>query len=579
MTVPGRRKFVLVEHSLRKLGGHYFLYALQILTAAEQAGYEPVLAVHREFRSLDRFPPHWLVLPLFRNRAQRLHRAVLGGSGGLSAAWARTFAHAVDTAWAFFKRMRVRAHRERSIREFREACGELFAKVPLRDGDLVYFSTIGDLDLVALGQFLAGEPAAKCADWHLQFHLPVYTGRDPEFVLQDKRVEGLRARFAAVRAQLPGFAITCHTTTEALTRQYHRIGETTARTLQWPVGEPKHADPRRKAALPLRLVLPGALRREKGSKQFKPMFEAVRSSDLGGRRIQYLVQCSERRREQDLGSLPLVATTEAAVLGKSPLPDAAIVALPHPLGDEAYERLIQTADVGVMIYGAEDYFARASGILVEFLAAGVPVVVPAGSWLSDEIQKPNDAWLASVLASATAARRAQRAAPELEMELATNAPDLLVRLRFDRSQLPGTYARIVVRTSDASGRALTTVESTVAAWPEREGALPAAMFAIPDGSVRVRVDVGTAFPMGVLVLQQLEAVQLIAGLAGRARPKGLVGLAVSDRDSVPRCIADLVRHHEHYRAGAQGFATAWRHAHAPMRSIEILTGVVAGPPV
>ena len=40
-------KFVLIDHSLKQIGGHHYEYAIHILTAAHEAGYEPVLAVYR----------------------------------------------------------------------------------------------------------------------------------------------------------------------------------------------------------------------------------------------------------------------------------------------------------------------------------------------------------------------------------------------------------------------------------------------------------------------------------------------------------------------------------------------------
>ena len=38
-------KLYLIDHSLKGVGGHHFEYAVQVLEAAERAGYEPILAV------------------------------------------------------------------------------------------------------------------------------------------------------------------------------------------------------------------------------------------------------------------------------------------------------------------------------------------------------------------------------------------------------------------------------------------------------------------------------------------------------------------------------------------------------
>ena len=45
----------------------------------------------------------------------------------------------------------------------------------------------------------------------------------------------------------------------------------------------------------------------------------------------------------------------------------------------------QYADVGLFLYNPQRYVARCSGVLLELLIRGVPVVVPQGCWLSDQL--------------------------------------------------------------------------------------------------------------------------------------------------------------------------------------------------
>ena len=58
-------RFVLLDHSIKRLGGHNFEYAVQVLSAAKQAGYEPVLAVNRRFFEGAKIPSDWLVVPTY----------------------------------------------------------------------------------------------------------------------------------------------------------------------------------------------------------------------------------------------------------------------------------------------------------------------------------------------------------------------------------------------------------------------------------------------------------------------------------------------------------------------------------
>src|SRR4051812_44109658 len=58
-------RFVLLDHSIKRLGGHNFEYAIQVLAAAKQAGYEPVLAVNRRFYEGRNIPSDWTVVPTY----------------------------------------------------------------------------------------------------------------------------------------------------------------------------------------------------------------------------------------------------------------------------------------------------------------------------------------------------------------------------------------------------------------------------------------------------------------------------------------------------------------------------------
>ena len=52
---------------------------------------------------------------------------------------------------------------------------------------------------------------------------------------------------------------------------------------------------------------------------------------------------------------------------------------------EDYYAELAAADLVVLPYDAEVYRDRSSGILAEALAAGKPVVVPAHTWMADQI--------------------------------------------------------------------------------------------------------------------------------------------------------------------------------------------------
>ena len=64
-----------------------------------------------------------------------------------------------------------------------------------------------------------------------------------------------------------------------------------------------------------------------------------------------------------------------------------VAAIRWPLSTDAYLDLVRSSHIGLMLYDAEQYYVRCSGVMVEMLKAGVPVIVPAGCWMADQISE------------------------------------------------------------------------------------------------------------------------------------------------------------------------------------------------
>lgn len=77
---------------------------------------------------------------------------------------------------------------------------------------------------------------------------------------------------------------------------------------------------------------------------------------------------------------------EAAIRTKFPVSDAVRVHS-HPLDERQYEAFIGTADLVLIPYSTAPYRAQTSGIYCEAAALGIPVVVPSGTWMADQVLK------------------------------------------------------------------------------------------------------------------------------------------------------------------------------------------------
>lgn len=78
--------------------------------------------------------------------------------------------------------------------------------------------------------------------------------------------------------------------------------------------------------------------------------------------------------------------------GRAYLPDPSLVAdrrvefLDAPLDTEAYTRELQRADCMILPYRRDSYFARISGVAVEAVTTGIPVIFTKGTWCATLVE-------------------------------------------------------------------------------------------------------------------------------------------------------------------------------------------------
>ena len=72
-------RFVLIDHSLCRVGGHEYDYAINVVRSAEADGYAVALGVNRRFRDRSGLPERWPVYPVFPHTAHTKHCVSMGG--------------------------------------------------------------------------------------------------------------------------------------------------------------------------------------------------------------------------------------------------------------------------------------------------------------------------------------------------------------------------------------------------------------------------------------------------------------------------------------------------------------------
>ena len=522
-----------------------------------------MLATHRRFRGRDQLPGGWEVHALFRYESYSRH--TLDQQGATRSAGGRT-----DGSLPWLSRLRglfEQQARRRRARAFAADCALLFRQVGLARGDHVFLATCSELDLVGLVDYLASDAATEAAAWHLQFHFPVFRGRETDYAPQSASVAVLRAVFRAALKRVPRHRLHFHCTTETLAEQYARLEVAPFHVLPYPVHELFRAPQRPpEPGQALRVACVGHSRREKGYGHLQEIVGKLWDDFFATGRAQLVLQTGRRKFRL---SLPGAGAAHSQPVSYAPF----------PLGLERYAELVRSADVGLMVYDSERYYARCSGVLLEMLCAGVPVIVPAGSWLAAQIADENQRWLEDV---ATRLRRVEwRDVTHGEVHgvvalgatpvgaayaVPAGADELLVSFRWPMAAPAGVFVRIGIEQRDALGRTLCRAETIVGRGPLQHSVRALAHLA--SGSVEVGVVWSNAWSAEPLALAEV-ALEFMsaAGLPGGSCPMGAVGLAFSDVAQVSELLREVLTHIDHYRAHARRFSRTVADYHNSVRVV------------
>ncbi len=580
-------RFILIEQSLDRVGGHYHGYATEILKAAESAGYDPILATNARLDDLSHFSNHWQVLPVFPFGSTSIHRiprtyakANSPRGGSLCSKMFRLIDGLADQIKTSISRWRWLRHRSR-IQGFRDACLRLFDQIGFQQDDVVFCSTTSDADLMALSQFLVQRPESKKADWHLQFHFSSFNGREPDYDRQMKNVVGLQRRFNQAVDRVAGHRLYFYTTTSHLAEQYNRLDVRPFDTLPWPVSPRFEQDNNLPRDRPLRLVCGGAVRREKGADHLCGLIERLKPSLLDTEEVQLLFQTNQKLRSKAMLGLNVGAVTHSPSARPEVLPLAPIVSVPHPLSPDDYTAYIQGADIGLLFYDADEYYVRCSGILVEFLSAGVPVIAPAGCWLGDQLTPANNEYLDDLAKTVPVHQQWSKvdlswddheSSGQLSIPTQRSGNDLLIRLDWLRPNSLGTYVRIVIEQLNCREELVDSTSWIVNRRTRHDApdnlAPPLGLVHLHDDVLTIQASLENAYhdepvAMNEICLQLLSPAKTPSG----HWPLGKIGLAAASYEQIPRLIQDMVDHYGHYQIAADSFAQSWNLRHAPIETI------------
>lgn len=459
----------------------------------------------------------------------------------------------------------------RKAKSFERDTARLLHSIKPGEGDIVFIPTLGVPELLGLASVLGRLPGVRKASYHLLFRRNVYEGGEWAFPQQDSLLSPLRNAFLRFRNEAPHRGVCFYTDTIELTRQYERLSAFRFSTCPIPHTSPPE---RREAApeRPLRIVYLGDARTEKGYHHLPALVENLRREYIAAGKVEFRIQSNYNSATGE----PEAVVARSLLLGHN---GGQVSLLMDPLTSEEYRLLLLDADVIVLPYRASNYHARSSGVLIEALAAGVPVVVPAGSWLGRQIADAVYSYrrgLRNELAGRFVPVRATRpwyldrgdssVRPALSgggtfggearraqswIPVPTGACCFWMSMSLPNAA-PGSAVRVQVEQRDAAGGRCGDQIDILDIGYAGYGAVE--MAALHPGAARIRVSLENSFADIEMRAEGFEMGFFLAAPDEAAVALGAVGCAYGRPENISAAVREVLRHYGHYRRTAMANA-------------------------
>lgn len=460
-----RGRLIVVDHSLVGVAGHHFEYDSAVVAAACEAGIASVLLGHIDYvggmtEGGSGTAERLLVEPWFRRGAYTtgegrwLRRLLYPTIAALPPALGRALHLGAGVLWA-----RVR----RRMPDLRNGLGASLLAALDRLGadtqDAVLIHTLGpdDLEDLAAALFAAADRSRSLPRLHLLLR------RTPQEMDRGRsagrRVGDILQRFAASDAWRDRLRF--HSDTAQLVAGFSALSAIRFGLLpivfRHDLLDAALAAAPRASGAPLTVTYLGDARIEKGFQHLPALVACVLAARPTGS-VRFVIQSTFNLPGAEPG-------IRAAVRRLVAFEPTGLVHLVHKAPVlESFYALLAAADVVILPYDRAAYAMRSSGIQAQAMAAGRPVLVPAGTWLADELAAGSGAGLAfegpfdlapGLLALlenyASFRRRAEAAAPAWR---ARHHPRQLVErvmAKDEGAQSPGTARPSKLARPESSG--------------------------------------------------------------------------------------------------------------------------------
>lgn len=678
-----KKRFVLIDHSVQKYGGHNLEYAIHVLRAAEQQGYRPTLITNRELvldrndRELEGIDVHPLYLfdfwgnagkprkkkPLLKKLRTGFHSwktkrkiAFTYSNIGLLLSMQnhyqeylrntphhtrnvflkllllfpiiyllmllrgakrslRLLAQLSRRTWmgsvirflketiksfspllkAFLspliflnrhkKNILSRHRKNKRIDAFGKDTLRMMNKVGVSEGDVIFIPTLSEFDMLGLLHAFRKNANSLKASWHLLFRRNVFIGRDPQYLQQREHLQIFRKKFLYFKNQTPSHQVFFYTDTDKLTDQYDFLKTVPFKTLPIPINTDFQTQQRNyESSGPIKITYIGDARREKGYQYLPDLVRGLYASYIKQNKVKFIAQSNFGFTEYQYNSDILMARYQLENFAEG------VEVIKDSLTTSQYKDLVLASDIGVILYDRDNYYARSSGALVEYLSAGIPVVVPSGSWMADQIadctydyhNRLRDKEKHLTWGDGSDFEWINRNGRDSKMkgnlsfggqldssECTFIPPQMteyvMLSFEFD-SAAEGVYVSLQFSEHNLAGVLISRQMATVG--KSYKGFATSALFRMkPSSGNLVSISFHNAFEDHTIKIKNLRF--HFYGAIGM--PTASVGIIVDSSTEAVTALEDMVEYYPHYRKTAQEFSVEWNNRHSAGALVSQLT--------
>ena len=383
-------RLLFVDDNIRSLDGHYFELATLLCEGASQLGYDTELATHTSFRGSEEQTIRWSgmftgqrMLPwsLGVDGRSRVGRDLDGNPVGGTRL--QNLAQSLRDRYAPADR-----RPQILIKQWASALTHWLAHQRTNHDDTLVINTGDDFQLLALVQALTTVGAKAPGNVHIIFHFAIRQEGTPLDRLTQLGDQVNRALSElSQNSILAATTIHLHATTGPLAKQLQEAG-VTVNAVPYPT---RYREPARieNQTDRLNILLGGLPRREKGTKSISSFLSSIDEPHLRTERYRVSLQLPLRKWKRIVPKNLHEACHLRGLSNDVLTPDSPtklLNVITTVLGTSQYQDWLDSAELGLFLYEPQRYVARCSGVMLELMMRGIPVLVPDQCWLAEQLR-------------------------------------------------------------------------------------------------------------------------------------------------------------------------------------------------